>query len=117
MAIVTLVQSAYPGSNFFRGATVDFGVPWAALSVGLNIVVTALITFRLLNAHHRLKKVLPDHIVHMYTGMAAIFIESALPFSILGIAFAITYGLHSDIGPAFLFVWATFCVCGVKSSR
>ncbi|KAF9553340.1 hypothetical protein CPC08DRAFT_713833 [Agrocybe pediades] len=109
MAIVTLVQSSHPGSNFFRGAPVDFGVPWAALSVALNIVVTVLITYKLLTAHHRLKKVLPDHAVRMYTGMSAIFIESALPFSILGIAFAVTYGLHSDIGPAFLFVWATFC--------
>ncbi|KAF9479329.1 hypothetical protein BDN70DRAFT_906328 [Pholiota conissans] len=109
MAMITLVQSAVPGSNFFRGKTVNFGVPWAALSVSLNIIVTAMIIVRLLQARQQLKRSLPPEALQMYTGVSAILIESALPFSILGIAFAITYGKNLDEGPAFLFIWATFC--------
>lgn len=110
MAIVTLYQSAVPGSNFFRGKTVNFGVPWASLSVSLNIIVTTLIIYKLLHGRKQLKKVLPRDALEMYTGISAILIESALPFSILGIVFAVTYGKNLDEGPAFLFVWATFCV-------
>lgn len=109
MALVTLYQSAVPGSHFFRGNTVRFGVPWAALSVALNIVVTALITYQLMRCRKQLKRILPEDALRMYTGVSAILIESALPFSILGILFAITYGKNMDVGPAFLFVWATFC--------
>ena len=111
--MVTLVQSALPGADFFRGKTVNFGVPWAALSVSLNIIVTCLITIKLLRARRQLKKSLPEHSLRMYTGVAAILVESALPFSVLGIVFAVTYGKNLDVGPAFLFVWATFCVCSV----
>jgi len=109
MAMVTLVQSALPGADFFRGETVNFGVPWAALSVSLNIIVTCLITFKLLSARRQLKQSLPEDSLRMYTGVSAILVESALPFSVLGIVFAVTYGKNLDVGPAFLFVWAAFC--------
>ena len=110
MGVVTLVQSAIPGANFFKGAPVNFGVPWASLSVSLNIVVTCLISYQLLSARHQLKKTLPAESLQMYTGITAILVESALPFSVMGIIFAVTYGKNMDVGPAFLFVWATLCV-------
>ncbi|KAF4620402.1 hypothetical protein D9613_001180 [Agrocybe pediades] len=109
MGVVTLVQSAIPGANFFQGAPVNFGVPWASLSVSLNIIVTGLISYQLLSARHQLKKTLPAESLQMYTGVTAILVESALPFSLMGIVFAVTYGKNMDVGPAFLFVWATLC--------
>ncbi|KAJ6602434.1 hypothetical protein DFH09DRAFT_899946 [Mycena vulgaris] len=109
MAMVMLVQSALPGSNFFRGQTVNFGVPWAALSVSLNVTLTAMITYRILRARSAIKEHRdPDDSLLVYISIAAILIESSLPFSILGIIFTVTYGKNLDVGPAFLFTWATF---------
>ncbi|TFK35404.1 hypothetical protein BDQ12DRAFT_611822 [Crucibulum laeve] len=108
MAIALLVQSALPGSDFFKGKTVNFGIPWAALSVSLNVIVTSLIIYRLLKVRRDLREAFSKAALRMYTGISAILVESALPFSLLGIAFAITYGKNYDEGPAFLFAWGSF---------
>jgi hypothetical protein len=83
MGIMTVVQGAIPGSNFFRGKVVDFGVPWASLSVSLNVTITALISYRILRARSIIKKLREGEgskSLNVYVGIAAIFIESALPF-------------------------------------
>ncbi|KAK0499156.1 hypothetical protein EDD18DRAFT_1070706 [Armillaria luteobubalina] len=110
MAILLIVQSAVPGSNFFRGKTVDFGVPWVSLSVALNASVTTLIVIRILNVRHQLKATLEptDDTVRIYTGILALLVESVLPYSFFGVIFAITYGRNMDVAPAFRFVWGTF---------
>ena len=105
-----LNQSARPGEHFFQGETVNFGIPWAILSVSFNVVVTALIVYQLMSARRQLGGILPPDALRTYTGLSATMVESALPFSALGIVFAITYGKHMDVGPAFLFVWAVFSV-------
>ncbi|KAJ2921897.1 hypothetical protein H1R20_g15199, partial [Candolleomyces eurysporus] len=55
------------------------------LIVSTNIIVTTLITFRLLRARRTLAKVLPSADVRVYTGVIAILIESAAPLAISGI--------------------------------
>ncbi|KAJ7264162.1 hypothetical protein C8J57DRAFT_1470406 [Mycena rebaudengoi] len=111
MGIMTAVQGAVPNSNFFRGKVVDFGVPWASLSVSLNVAITALISYRILRARSVIKKLREgegSRSLNVYVGIAAIFIESALPFSVLGIIFAITYGKNLPQAPGLAFTWATF---------
>jgi hypothetical protein len=81
MGIMTMVQSAVPGSNFFRGKTVDFGVPWASLSVALNVTITALIAYRILRARSMIRRLQESNeSLEVYVSVAAILIESALPF-------------------------------------
>jgi len=108
MGIMTLVQSAVPGSDFFAGETVNFGVPWAALSVTLNVTLTTLITARIISARRNAKRYLDGGGMDVYTSLASVLVESSLPFSILGIVFAVTYGKGLDEGPAFLFIWSAF---------
>ncbi|KAF8520740.1 hypothetical protein BU17DRAFT_88625 [Hysterangium stoloniferum] len=107
MALVTLVQSARPG-DFFTGIAVNFGVPWAVLSVTLNVFVTTIIIVRLMGARRRLKGIMPRDALSVYTGISAVLVESCLPFSVLGIIFAVTYGKSLPIGPAFMFIWGVF---------
>ncbi|KAJ7736771.1 hypothetical protein DFH07DRAFT_893147 [Mycena maculata] len=109
MAMVMLVQSALPGSDFFRGQTVNYGVLWGTLSVALNVTLTALITFRILRARQAIKRHQDSaKSLGIYVGIAAILIESSLPFSVLGIIFVVTYGKNLPTAPAFLFIWTTF---------
>ncbi|KAJ7261160.1 hypothetical protein C8J57DRAFT_1337236 [Mycena rebaudengoi] len=109
MGIMTIVQGAVPGSNFFRGKVVNFGVPWATLSVALNVTITGLISYRILRARSMLKRLQEGSgSLNVYVSVAAVLIESALPFSILGIIFAVTFGKNLDQAPGFLFAWATF---------
>ncbi|KAJ2913769.1 hypothetical protein MD484_g6656, partial [Candolleomyces efflorescens] len=65
------------GARFFTAATF--------LTVSTNIIVTGLITFRLLHARKTLAALLPSSDVRLYTGVIAILIESATPLTICGI--------------------------------
>jgi hypothetical protein len=58
------------------------------LTVSTNIIVTTLITFRLLRARRALAKVLPSADMQLYTGVITILIESAAPLTIFGIVAA-----------------------------
>ncbi|KAJ8495665.1 hypothetical protein ONZ45_g5661 [Pleurotus djamor] len=111
MALLTVVQSAVPGSNFFVGKTVNFGVPWVALSVTINVYCTVAIVWRLYLARKQMQEQigLAPEIMDTYTGVTAILVESSLPFSVLGIVFAVTFGKNLDAGPPFAFIWGTFC--------
>lgn len=111
MAFISVVQSARPGSNFFRGETVNFDVlPWTALSVSLNVIVTTLICVRLLLVRRHSKRLLPGEVLEMYTGIMAMLVESALPFSVFGIIFAVVYGKNLNVAPVFTFIWGNLCV-------
>lgn len=110
MAIVTVVQSSLPGGFILDGKSENFGVPWVTLTVSLNIILTSMICGRLLFMRRQVRSVLSPEMASMYTNIMAILIESALPFTLLGIAFLVTYVRNDSIATAFAFVWGAFCV-------
>ncbi|KAJ2923594.1 hypothetical protein H1R20_g13500, partial [Candolleomyces eurysporus] len=67
------------------------------LTVSTNIVVTGLITFRLLRTRRALAKILPSVDAQVYTGVIAILIESAAPLTIFGIIAAILLQLEDSL--------------------
>ena len=73
------------------------------LTVSTNIVVTSLITFRLLRARRALAKVLPSADMRVYTGVIAILVESAAPLTIFGLVVAILqqFGAKYSKSPGF----------------
>ncbi|KAJ7573303.1 hypothetical protein C8J56DRAFT_983558 [Mycena floridula] len=114
MAMLMLVQSALPDSGFFRSKTVNYSVAWISSSVSLNILVTCTITFRILAVRKSLKQkfMAESHgntaAMEVYTSTVAILVESALPFSIIGLIAASTYGKNLNVGSAFVFIWGAF---------
>jgi hypothetical protein len=69
-------------------ASLSTAVASTFLTVSTNIVVTSLITFRLLRARRALAKVIPSADMRVYTGVIAILVESAAPLTIFGIVAA-----------------------------
>jgi len=114
MGIVALVQSAAPGSSIFAQQSVNFVIPWVSLTTGLNVILTGLITLRLLSARHYLIKAdLTEarELSKVYTSVVAILVESALPFSILGIIFAVLLGKQVTIYVVLSVFWGGYAVC------
>ncbi|KAL0562817.1 hypothetical protein V5O48_019261, partial [Marasmius crinis-equi] len=108
-----LLLSALPGSSFFATQALNFGIPWIALTCSLNIVLTILISYRLITARRYIRlsgarSLQASDLVRMYTGPVAIFVESALPFSILGIIFAILLGKGITVYVIFSAVWGSY---------
>ncbi|KAJ2921241.1 hypothetical protein H1R20_g15854, partial [Candolleomyces eurysporus] len=82
MGIACLFPSQNRTANGHREAA------WIFLTVSTNIMVTALISFRLLSAHRNFSKSIPNRNLKLYTGAVAILIESALPLSVLGLVYS-----------------------------
>jgi len=108
MGITTTIQSGLPNGDFFQGITVNFGIPWIVLTIVFNIMVTAMIALRLLAMHAKGKKVLGAETTKRYTGLLAILVESALPFTVLGICYLATYIKEIPESLAFADIWGCF---------
>jgi hypothetical protein len=110
LSIITVVEAALPGAVQLAGKPALVAMPWFSMSVGLNVLVTSMICARILRIRAQIRDVISPEMSRMYTGVATMLIESALPFSILGIGLVITVAL--GVGPrfAFAYVWSIFCV-------
>ncbi|KAK7019678.1 hypothetical protein VNI00_018023, partial [Paramarasmius palmivorus] len=111
MAIIALIQSAMPGGSIFAQESVNFLIPWISLTSSLNVLLTALIAYRLLSARRHL---LATNITEakelsaVYTGVVAILVESALPFSVLGILFAVLLGVQNTAYTMVSVLWGNY---------
>ncbi|KAJ7352496.1 hypothetical protein DFH08DRAFT_88900 [Mycena albidolilacea] len=108
MGITTTIQSGLPGHNLFRGITVNFGIPWIVLTIVFNIIVTAMIAVRLLSMHSKVNRVVGEAMRKKYTGLLAILVESALPFTLLGVCYLATYIREIPESLAFADIWGAF---------
>ncbi|KAK7064601.1 hypothetical protein R3P38DRAFT_3250175 [Favolaschia claudopus] len=109
MSILLIYESAIPGASFFIGQSVSFGVPYFWMTISLNIITTALICVRLLAVRNRVRTILGEQYCHTYTGVVAVMLESALPFTVLGIIYVYFYARNSPYSFAFLQIWGDFC--------
>ena len=108
MSLMALTESALPNSNFFVKRTTNFAIPWLSLTSGLNAIVTILISGRIL--YYARRASVTGTANRQYTSIAAILIESALPFTILGVLSAICFGRQLAAELAFASVWGAFVV-------
>ncbi|KAJ6448890.1 hypothetical protein C8R45DRAFT_1045530 [Mycena sanguinolenta] len=108
MGITTTIQSGLPGGDLFQGTTVNFGIPWIVLTIVFNIVVTAMITIRLFSVSSKVNRVVGKETRKKYTGFVAILVESALPFTLLGVCYLATYIREISESLAFADIWGAF---------
>ncbi|KAJ7746596.1 hypothetical protein B0H16DRAFT_1726321 [Mycena metata] len=108
MGITTTIQSGLPGGDLFAGITVNFGIPWIVLTIVFNILVTAMIAVRLLSVHSKVNRVVGKAVRKRYTGLLAILVESAAPFTILGVVYLALYIKELPESLAFADIWGCF---------
>ncbi|KAJ7271775.1 hypothetical protein C8J57DRAFT_287226 [Mycena rebaudengoi] len=109
LVIVMTIQSGLPGGDIFHGTAVNFGIPWLVLTIVFNILVTGMIGFRLISISRSMRNVLSKERADVYVGVIAILVESAAPFTLLGIAYLVTYIRNDPEVWAFADVWGMFC--------
>ncbi|KAJ7039532.1 hypothetical protein C8F04DRAFT_1254813 [Mycena alexandri] len=108
MGITTTIQSGLPGGDLFEGITVNFGIPWIVLTIVFNILVTAMIAVRLFSVHSKVNRVVGKAVRKRYTGLLAILVESAAPFTILGVVYLALYIKELPESLAFADIWGCF---------
>lgn len=97
MGVILLFQLTQPNANLWTVTTVNFGIPYWSISVGLNILVTSLIVARLYLMRRRTRAVLTSNHTKTYTSVASMLIESAALYSFLALVFIITYARNSNV--------------------
>jgi len=101
LSIVTVIQLALPFSpTWTRIPNFSFPV-WMMLMV-LNLLLTFLLAIRLLYMRHRLQSAMGAQHGKTYTSIAAMVVESALPFGILSIIFIVLFGKRDPAQNLFL---------------
>ncbi|KAJ7510404.1 hypothetical protein B0H11DRAFT_1696196, partial [Mycena galericulata] len=108
MGIVSTIQSGLPGGDWFHGISVNFGTPWLVLTITFNVVTTSMIAFRLFSVSRGMRSVLSKERADVYTGVIAVLIESAMPFTLLGIGYLVTYVREDPESLAFADIWGCF---------
>ncbi|KAJ6570242.1 hypothetical protein DFH09DRAFT_917271 [Mycena vulgaris] len=108
MGIVMTIQSGLPGGDIFHGTAVNFGIPWLVLTITFNVITTSMITIRLISVSRSMRNFLAKERAEVYTGVIAILVESALPFTLLGIGYLVTYVRTDPESLAFADVWGCF---------
>ncbi|KAJ2923184.1 hypothetical protein H1R20_g13912, partial [Candolleomyces eurysporus] len=104
LAVVLLV--GLRRSSMVKTVPFQYGCAWVSLSAGANIYSSSLIAFRLLQARFRNKELSGDP--QQFTDLSAILVESALPFSLFGIASAVVYSPSLAVKPPSVPVMATW---------
>ena len=90
------MAAGVPAGNYFTGLAQQFGTAYYALTVSLNIMVTALICARLLHASRGISAALGSESAKVYTSVTTIVLESAALYSVTGIMFIIPYARGSE---------------------
>ena len=91
MSILRTIAAAQPASSLFAQNAVRYGLPYWALSMSLNMLVTAMIVARLWLARQSLKSIMAREHLAMYTGISAMLIESALPYAVVSLILIVLY--------------------------
>jgi hypothetical protein len=112
MGTLWTLQSSQPGLSLYSALPMAYGTSYYAISLSVNILLTILIAARLLMYRRRaMLAALPHgHATH-YVSLAAIFVESAALYSIVALAFIISYALNNPINQIFLCMASSAQVC------
>ncbi|EMD34961.1 hypothetical protein CERSUDRAFT_116481 [Gelatoporia subvermispora B] len=102
LSVLSTFQAALPNSSLWANNTLDFSVPFWSLSMSLNILLTILLVTRLLYMRRRIIATLGRQYGQMYTGIAAMIVESALPYALVSFIFVVLYGLNNTAANLFI---------------
>ncbi|KAJ7055825.1 hypothetical protein C8F01DRAFT_1373335 [Mycena amicta] len=95
---LALIVTTYTVKNsFLAPLSIQFGTAYWSLSISLNILLTLLITGKILRLRRQIKGPLGSHHAEGYFSIVAMLVESASLYSIAGLFFIITYARSSSV--------------------
>ncbi|KAF5385154.1 hypothetical protein D9615_001082 [Tricholomella constricta] len=98
------LQSSQPGLSLYSALPLAYGTSYLAISLGVNIILTILITARLLVYRRSVMETLPEDHAREYVSLVTIIIESASLYSVFALIFLVTYAANQPVNSVFLTV-------------
>jgi len=104
MGIITLYIASQPNSNLWGGITVDFGLPYFTISVSLNIILTLMISARLIIHSCNIRGAMgsANGVNSLYRAIIAMLIESSALYAVASLLFIGPYATSNYASNIFL---------------
>jgi len=102
MGTLWTLQSSQPGLSLYSALPMAYGTSYYVISLSVNIILTILISARLLMYRRHVATTLKIDNGQHYVSLATIFIESAALYSVFALLFIITYAINNPINQIFL---------------
>ncbi|KAF8899419.1 hypothetical protein BD779DRAFT_82945 [Infundibulicybe gibba] len=102
MGTLWTLQSSQPGLSLYSSLPLAYGLSYYILSLSVNILLTILITIRLIMYRRALMSTLPTDHAKNYISLATIVVESAAIYSAFALMFIITYAINNPMNQIFL---------------
>lgn len=102
MGTLWTLQSSQPGLSLYSKLPMAYGTSYYIISLSINIMLTILITIRLLMYRRIVTASLSSHHAKHYLSLAAILVESAALYSLFAIMFIVTYAINNPLNQIFL---------------
>lgn len=103
-SIALMIQVTRPKSSLWT--SLDFSLPYFILSLALNVILPALLVFRICFLRLRMISLMGRHEGEKYISVSAIIVESATLVSVFSLLFLVTYALDYWIQVVWLQVMA-----------
>lgn len=111
MGTLWTLQSSQPGLSLYSKSPQAYGTSYYAISLGVNVILTILITIRLFMYRRMILDVLPEEHARYYVSLATIMVESAALYSVLALVSIITYAINNPLNQVFLSAASPAQVC------
>jgi len=96
LSLVLIVMLCIPGINLWTTISINFAIPYWAISIALNVLITVCITIRLLYMRYKIRKAMPGA-GSEYLSVTTMTVESAALYTVTGLIFLVSYGVNSPI--------------------
>ncbi|KAG9311996.1 hypothetical protein JVU11DRAFT_7268 [Chiua virens] len=106
--ILELYASGSPNTDFFAGFAANVGLAYFALTIGLNVITTSIICARIVSYARIMRNELGLEFASTYFTTASVIVESALPYTLFGIAFLVAFGMQSEFSVLLLSLYGMF---------
>ncbi|KAI0362158.1 hypothetical protein OH77DRAFT_1441428 [Trametes cingulata] len=102
LSALTTLQAARPTSSLWANNTLVVSVPYWSISIALSLLLTSLLIIRLMYIRHKIVSSLGPQYGKDYSSIAAMILESALPYGVVSLIFIVLYGLHNTAENLFI---------------
>ncbi|THV05119.1 hypothetical protein K435DRAFT_826607 [Dendrothele bispora CBS 962.96] len=100
--ILLLISVTHSDDSFYAQRSVNISIAFWSLSLGLNVILTLLISGRLLLARYHLKSTIGPRYGQDYISVVNMLVESASLYSVWALVFLVTYARGSAAQNIFL---------------
>lgn len=111
MSILHTVQASRATAVLWDETSLSFSIPYVSLAMSLNILLTIVLTWRLLDYRRRLPLTVTEDVRQKYNSIEALLVESALPYGIISFIFVVLYGLGNTGSNLFVPLLVQLHVC------